>query len=540
LVRAGTNGLSEAIPAIYAALGEELPNDLQPGEPVQVEPVEELLLELRNPQIVESDGIRRATATAELTYIPADGSRQITSRQYRFTAPLGPVELEEMRWYIERYYQWPTGCLSSGRSRRNAAPAMGPSPLRCRPQRRVGAGAVGGMAADQRQSALFGAGGWGAAGRYAPDEEAARLREAASDLLSLPWEILHDGDGYLSQGANGARVRRRLPNRKPTTTLQADLPIRVLLISPRPEVDGDGNPVGYLDHRVSAKALVQAVADLGTDLVKVDLLSPPTFPAMTAALQRAREENDPYEIVHFDGHGVYDRRVGLGALCFEDPRDRDKLGQRLLKLIHAPELAAELRHYGVPLIFLEACQTAQATEDPMASVAARLLEEGVGSVVAMSHSVWWKPPAALWRRFTARWRRGSGWGMPCWRGRWPSTATPTGAKRSGRGTWSYRTGLCRCSTKMRQTRNCLPSQWGGMRPGWTETAARAVWETSPRTEHHFVGRSRQLLHLERLLQQEPYAVIARQRRLGQNRPGYGVGPLVGAVGAVPAGGVCQR
>jgi CHAT domain-containing protein len=97
---------------------------------------------------------------------------------------------------------------------------------------------------------------------------------------------------------------------------------------------------------------------------------------MTAALQRAREENDPYEIVHFDGHGVYDRRVGLGALCFEDPRDRDKLGQRLLKLIHAPELAAELRHYGVPLIFLEACQTAQATADPMASVAARCWRKG--------------------------------------------------------------------------------------------------------------------------------------------------------------------
>ena len=196
-----------------------------------------------------------------------------------------------------------------------------------------------------------------------PEAEAAHLREAVSDLLSLPWEILHDGDGYLSQGANGARGRRRLPNRKPTTTLQADLPIRVLLISPRPEVDGDGNPVGYLDHRVSAKALVQAVADLGTDLVKVDLLSPPTFPAMTAALQRARAENDPYEIVHFDGHGVYDRRVGLGALCFEDPCDGEKLGQRLLTLIHAPELAAELKHYGVPLIFLEACQTAQASTE---------------------------------------------------------------------------------------------------------------------------------------------------------------------------------
>ena len=29
-----------------------------------------------------------------------------------------------------------------------------------------------------------------------------------------------------------------------------------------------------------------------------------------AALKRAKAENDPYEIVHIDGHEVYDRRVG--------------------------------------------------------------------------------------------------------------------------------------------------------------------------------------------------------------------------------------
>ena len=41
----------------------------------------------------------------------------------------------------------------------------------------------------------------------------ALFREAASDLLSLPWEIMHDDVGFLSQGAKGVRVRRRLPNR---------------------------------------------------------------------------------------------------------------------------------------------------------------------------------------------------------------------------------------------------------------------------------------------------------------------------------------
>jgi hypothetical protein len=55
--------------------------------------------------------------------------------------------------------------------------------------------------------------------------------------------------------------------------------------------------------------------------------------------------------------------------------------------VHATELAAELKDYGVPLIYLEACQNAYSQEDPKASVATRLLEEGIGSVVAMSHSV---------------------------------------------------------------------------------------------------------------------------------------------------------
>ncbi|MEL7353969.1 MAG: CHAT domain-containing protein, partial [Cyanobacteria bacterium J06560_5] len=379
-------GMDEALPKIFAALGNQLPEDWQSGEVVQVEPVEELLLKLIDPKMHEQDGVRRAEATAELTYLPAVG-RAIASRRYKFTASLGPVELGEIRWYIERYYQWPTGVFKQRAQKTEAdLPAWGKA---------LFAAAMGGESARepleewQRQSGSrrFSVQVDGEPVEGTPEDEAVLVREAASDLLSLPWEILHDGEGYLSQGANGVRVRRRLPNRKRTTTIEADLPIRVLLVSPRPEVDGDGNAVGYLDHRVSAQALVEAVENLGEDLVKVDVLQPATFAGLKAALKRAKDENDPYEIVHFDGHGVYDRRVGLGALCFEDPRDGEKLGERRMALVYATELASELRAYGVPLIYLDACQTAQAKEDPKASVAAKLLEEGVASVVAMSHSV---------------------------------------------------------------------------------------------------------------------------------------------------------
>jgi hypothetical protein len=105
-------------------------------------------------------------------------------------------------------------------------------------------------------------------------------------------------------------VRRRLPFRKITEAAKVRLPIRVLLLSPRPEIDENGNHVGYLDHRISARALVEASDSLGQDLVRVDILHPPGFPALKKALQQANAQHTPYAIVHFDGHGVHDHQVG--------------------------------------------------------------------------------------------------------------------------------------------------------------------------------------------------------------------------------------
>ncbi|WP_204138029.1 tetratricopeptide repeat protein [Halomicronema sp. CCY15110] len=517
LVEEGPTGLTEAMPKIAAALGLQLPNDWRSGEPVQVAPVEELLLALKNPQIVESGGIRRATAMAELTYIPADtASRQIASRQYHFTAPLGPVELEEIRWYIEKYYQWPTGVFKQRATGTEAQlPQWGQALYQAAT---LAESAREPLAAWRRTSGSrrFSIQVDGEPPEGTPDDAAAQFREAANDLLTLPWEILHDGDGYLSQGAHGVRVRRRLPNRQPTNTLKADLPIRVLLISPRPEVDGDGDPVGYIDHRISARALVQAVDELGEDLVKVDLLSPPTLPAMKAALQQARAANDPYEIVHFDGHGVYDRRVGLGALCFEDPRHSDKLGPRLLKLIHAPELAAELQHYGVPLIFLEACQTAQATADPMASVAARLLEGGVGSVVAMSHSVLVETARRFVEHFYRTLAAGQRVGDAMLAGQEALYDAPYRFKIMGAGELTLQDWFVPVLYQDAADPPLFTVTVGAEAARLAQTRREQQLGKLPAPpEHRFVGRSRQLLHLERLLQQEPYAVIRGSGGLGK-------------------------
>jgi hypothetical protein len=123
------------------------------------------------------------------------------------------------------------------------------------------------------------------------------------------------------------------------------------------------------------------------DLVTLTVLTPPTLPALEAELQAAADAGQPFHVVHFDVHYIYDREHGLGGLCFEDPNEQDKLQQRASALVYADKLAEVIRDHRIPLAFLEACQSAQAETDPTASVAARLLEAGVTSVVAMSHSV---------------------------------------------------------------------------------------------------------------------------------------------------------
>lgn len=501
-------GLSDAIPKIFAAMGEQLPEDWEAATPIQAEPVEELILKLTDPVIKEKEGVRRAEATAELIYNPADNSRAIASRRYIFKAPLGPVELGEIRWYIESYYRWPTGIFKErAKKTEQALPKWGKA---------LYAAAKGGESTREplgEWSRITGSRRFSVNVDFEPPEgtgkeESALSSEAANDLLSLPGEIMHDGTGYLSQGDHGVRVRRRLPNRKRTTTLKAKLPIRVLLLSPRPEKTDDGSEVGYIDHRSSALPLVQAMKTLGEDLVKVDILHPPTFPTLKAALKQAKTENTPYEIVHFDGHGVYDRRVGLGALCFEDPRDSKKPGKRLLQLVHARELAAELREYGVPLIYLDACQTAQSAEDPKASVAAKLLEAGIGSVVAMSHSVLVETARRFVEQFYRSLAEGRRVGDAMLDGQEALYGDPYRFKIMGAGELKLQDWFV---PVLYQEAN--DPQLFTVKPG--EAAARLAEKgrdlklgnlpASP--DHTFVGRSRMLLHVERLLDQENYAVI---------------------------------
>lgn len=390
-VKLEVGGLSEALPQILTALGERLPDDVQPAPMAPTRPVEELILKLIEPRIEVRDGKRRAKAKAQLVYHPADQTaREVESSAYYFTAPLGPIETDDLRWYLEQFYLWPTGVfIERAQAIEEKLPKWGQELFQAASSTNPAREALNAWLqtaddAERRFSIEVDSDVIEDANQTDEDKQAARTEtnEAASELLSLPWELLNDGRGYLFHGQNPVRVRRRLPNRYQQKPSATSLPLRILLVSPRPEEEG----IDYIDHRISARPLVEAIEHLG-ELTTLTVLNPPTFPALQETLQKATEAGQRFDVIHFDGHGVYDRKVGMGGLCFEDPKDSEKPMKRAMQLVHAEKLAQVIRDHRIPLVFLEACQSAKIEDNPTASVAARLLQEGVTSVVAMSHIV---------------------------------------------------------------------------------------------------------------------------------------------------------
>jgi tetratricopeptide (TPR) repeat protein len=506
--------LSAALPAILAALGERLPADAQVSQVAEAQPLAELLLELADVQIVQEAGTRRVAGTATLTYTPADYPKApiVESRRYHFKAPLGPIEAEDLRWYLESYFIWPVGVFKE-RADWIAAqlPKWG--------QDLYGA-ALGAATARDALAA------WQASANVerrfsikvdadlpegAEQDAQSAANMAASELLSLPWELLHDGRGFLFQGKHAARVRRRLPNRLAQPVVATSLPIRILLVSPRPEQEG----VSYIDHRASALPLVEALENLG-ELATLTVLTPPTFPALEAALKQANAAKQPFDVMHFDGHGVYDHEHGLGALCFEDPKDANTLQQRAMDLIDAERLAAVIRDQRIPLIFLEACQSAQVEDDPTASVAAKLLEEGVTSVVAMSHSVLVETARRFVQAFYAELARGARVGAAMLAGQQALYGDTFRAKIMGAGELRLQDWFV---PVLYQEAND-PQLIARLPPGDVQqlearTRALRLGALPPAPSHRFQGRSRELLALERLLHQNPYAVVRGQGGAGK-------------------------
>jgi tetratricopeptide (TPR) repeat protein len=237
--------------------------------------------------------------------------------------------------------------------------------------------------------------------------------EIISDTVkaaAIPWELIRDPNSGTPLALSAASfVRNQHAGRKLLPPAGEAAKLRILLIISRPR---GGEDVPF---RSVAARLATGLSDEARDAFDIDILRPPTFEQLMKTLIVARERGQPYDIVHFDGHGVYaDPRnladvskassrlkhqvlntVEHGFLMFDEP-----YSERNSEFVDGYRLGSLLRESGVSVLVLNACQSALAKAQPRpemekredveayGSLAQAVMDEGAVGVVAMRYSVY--------------------------------------------------------------------------------------------------------------------------------------------------------
>ena len=222
--------------------------------------------------------------------------------------PVTTQERDSLRWYLEEYWQWPYYEFAE-RSARDRGPTAG-----------IGKRLYQMVFGSPEAVSILQA--W----RLQPGgQRQISIISKIAPVLSLPWELLHDEQGFLAlRTRQPISIVRRLPQGElaafPTPF---EPPLRILLVTARPE------DAGFIDPRGVARELLDEVHEqitMGT--IALEFLRPPT---LTALRNRLKDTTKPVHILHFDGHGVFANQMasqdGLsqsggaqGMLAFEDTR----------------------------------------------------------------------------------------------------------------------------------------------------------------------------------------------------------------------------
>jgi hypothetical protein len=220
-----------------------------------------------------------------------DGELPAAGEPREFGWPLDGEALEDLRWYLEDYLRSPFGVWEDrGPQVESALAGWGHAVF----------------------SSVFGTGPARDAyiqlrARREPVEMV--FRSASPRFLGLPWELMTDPAKATPLALDLAGVSRSLP--VPVSAETIAVPegrLRVLMVISRPAGTGD---VGY---RMIARPLLERLEAVRgqVDLV---VLRPPTLDALREALAAAKANAKPFQVVHFDGHGVLagPRAAGAGA-----------------------------------------------------------------------------------------------------------------------------------------------------------------------------------------------------------------------------------
>jgi Tol biopolymer transport system component/outer membrane protein assembly factor BamD (BamD/ComL family) len=213
-----------------------------------------------------------------------------------------------------------------------------------------------------------------------------------AQLASLPWEFLYRKEtrDFLNLSSL-TPVVRYLDVQRPYTPLTLEPPLRILVVV------SDLADYARLDLE-RERALIEATWGR-QEGVEVEFMEQATILAL-----QDRLTGRPYHVLHYMGHGDFDRHTGRGVLLMEDENGlEDRVdGATLGVLLHDI--------HTMRLVFLNACETAKLTRekglDPFAGVAAAMVMAGIPAVVAMQFPITDRAAITFAQRFYSLLARG--------------------------------------------------------------------------------------------------------------------------------------
>jgi hypothetical protein len=192
-------------------------------------------------------------------------------------------------------------------------------------------------------------------------------------LSDLPWELLCDGETeeFFALSRQTSLVRY-LDVPRSSQPIAFTPPLRILAVG--------ASPSGLPPLDLAAEVRHLEALHRSASGVEVQFLSNASAGAVREALS-----GDRYNVLHFMGHGTFDRATGEGMLAFEGAEGR-------LDLVSGKAFATKLRDFrSLGVVVLNACNTARTRHQPGSSsfrgVATALVLGGVPAVVAMQRPI---------------------------------------------------------------------------------------------------------------------------------------------------------
>jgi tetratricopeptide (TPR) repeat protein len=333
-----------------------------------------------------------------------------SSSPIAFENPITAAELQEVRWYLETYGAQYTADVDDDRAGRIVSNFKKMGIALYKAVASASAGAKSNLMGDFLKLDVPG--------------RLVTIQSGRPEILTLPWELLHQPDGaFLFNDNPRVSIRRNLAKLQSEEFVSKNQPketLRLLMLVSRPQ------DASFIDPRADSQAVMAAIERYGTGRIELEFLRPGTLAALVERLEN--KALPQVDILHFDGHGVFD---ATGAIAKQDMAHLKGFGENtgyllfengngMQDLVSAERLGQLLHKQGLGLVVLSACQSSMMGQDEQSeeegdsgaigSVAARFTQTGVQSVVAMSYSVLVKTTESLFGAFYGNLVQGRGIG----------------------------------------------------------------------------------------------------------------------------------